>query len=210
MTAHDLVPFLSSMAIGLLIGLERERNPCRHAAEPQRRDQRLEGDGETVVRRDEDALPTEWPEERIHPQLASEDVVDHRLERTVELEFAVAVVGVAPAVLPHTAVGAFENLHAPPGGMNALERCAGERAGGVPLHDCRRVVSDDAGNRKLTKRLATGRIDGMVALAMAIGAGSAEREVEQVRKPQYQTFVLGRPSDRGDMPFLRGGVARLT
>jgi phage terminase large subunit-like protein len=32
-----------------------------------------------------------------------------------------------------------------------------------------RVVTDDAGNRKLTKKRATGRIDGMVALTMAIG-----------------------------------------
>lgn len=36
-----------------------------------------------------------------------------------------------------------------------------------------RVVIDDAGNRKLTKRRSTGRIDGMIALAMAVGAASA-------------------------------------
>lgn len=36
-----------------------------------------------------------------------------------------------------------------------------------------RVIIDDAGNRKLTKRRSTGRIDGMVALAMLVGAGSA-------------------------------------
>jgi phage terminase large subunit-like protein len=35
------------------------------------------------------------------------------------------------------------------------------------------VATDDAGNRKLTKRRSTGRIDGMVALAMAIGAATA-------------------------------------
>jgi phage terminase large subunit-like protein len=35
-----------------------------------------------------------------------------------------------------------------------------------------RVTTDDAGNRKLTKRRSTGRIDGMVALAMLIGAAS--------------------------------------
>jgi phage terminase large subunit-like protein len=54
-----------------------------------------------------------------------------------------------------------------------------------------RVVTDDAGSRKLTKRHATGRIDGMVALAMAIGAGSLERAVEVPYKPQYQAFMLG-------------------
>jgi phage terminase large subunit-like protein len=36
-----------------------------------------------------------------------------------------------------------------------------------------RVATDDAGNRKLTKRRSTGRIDGMVAFAMAEGAASA-------------------------------------
>lgn len=39
-----------------------------------------------------------------------------------------------------------------------------------------RVVSDDAGNRKLTKRRSTGRIDGAVAGAMAEGAASASIE----------------------------------
>jgi len=39
-----------------------------------------------------------------------------------------------------------------------------------------RVITDDAGNRKLTKRRSTGRIDGMVALAMAEGAAAAAIE----------------------------------
>lgn len=38
------------------------------------------------------------------------------------------------------------------------------------------VVSDPAGNRKLDKRRSTGRIDGMVALAMAVGAGMSAVE----------------------------------
>lgn len=37
------------------------------------------------------------------------------------------------------------------------------------------TVKDPAGNRKLDKSRATGRIDGMVALAMAIGAASADQ-----------------------------------
>jgi phage terminase large subunit-like protein len=36
------------------------------------------------------------------------------------------------------------------------------------------VATDPAGNRKFEKAKASGRIDGMVALAMAIGAGTAE------------------------------------
>jgi phage terminase large subunit-like protein len=35
-----------------------------------------------------------------------------------------------------------------------------------------RVIIDDAGNRKLTKRRSTGRIDGMIALVMMIGAAA--------------------------------------
>jgi phage terminase large subunit-like protein len=38
------------------------------------------------------------------------------------------------------------------------------------------VTKDPAGNRKLDKHKATGRIDGMVALAMAVAAESAEPE----------------------------------
>jgi phage terminase large subunit-like protein len=35
---------------------------------------------------------------------------------------------------------------------------------------------DEAGNRKLDKSKSTGRIDGMVALAMAIGAATMTKE----------------------------------
>jgi phage terminase large subunit-like protein len=36
------------------------------------------------------------------------------------------------------------------------------------------VVTDDAGNRKFTKRKSTGRIDALVALAMAVAVLPAE------------------------------------
>jgi phage terminase large subunit-like protein len=36
------------------------------------------------------------------------------------------------------------------------------------------VSSDEAGNRKLNKKRARGRIDGMVALAMALGAAPSK------------------------------------
>lgn len=42
------------------------------------------------------------------------------------------------------------------------------------------VTKDPAGNRKLDKGRATGRIDGMVALAMAMSAASTEHETEYV------------------------------
>ncbi len=48
------------------------------------------------------------------------------------------------------------------------------------------VQSDPAGNRKLAKHKSTGRIDGMIALTMAMGVAPNETE----RKPEYQFFVL--------------------
>lgn len=50
------------------------------------------------------------------------------------------------------------------------------------------AVKDPAGNRKLDKSKPTGRIDGLVALAMAIGAASRASQVE--RKP-LQIFMVG-------------------
>jgi phage terminase large subunit-like protein len=51
------------------------------------------------------------------------------------------------------------------------------------------AVSDPAGNRKLDKSKATGRIDGMVALAMAIGAGA--QTIIEMKKPLVM-FAVGR------------------
>lgn len=48
---------------------------------------------------------------------------------------------------------------------------------------------DAAENRKFTKKKATGRIDGMVALAMAVGVASSEPQAEPHRP--LQMFMLG-------------------
>lgn len=48
------------------------------------------------------------------------------------------------------------------------------------------TVSDPAGNRKFVKTKATGRIDGMVALAMAVGVMPTKAE----EKPQYQVLIF--------------------
>jgi phage terminase large subunit-like protein len=48
------------------------------------------------------------------------------------------------------------------------------------------VVKDAAENRKFTKAKATGRIDGMVALAMAVGVASGPQSAEK----KYQLFTL--------------------
>lgn len=52
-----------------------------------------------------------------------------------------------------------------------------------------RVERDAAGNQKLSKGRATGRIDGIVALTMAKGVASAPQQ-EKKRKPKYQMMVL--------------------
>lgn len=51
-----------------------------------------------------------------------------------------------------------------------------------------RALSDPAGNRKLAKGRETGRIDGLVALAMAVGATTIEAKN---KKPSYQMLFLG-------------------
>lgn len=50
------------------------------------------------------------------------------------------------------------------------------------------ATSDPAGNRKLDKAKATGRIDGMVALAMARAVAGTHQEKPQ---PKYQMLILG-------------------
>lgn len=48
------------------------------------------------------------------------------------------------------------------------------------------VQRDPAGNRKLAKNKSPGRIDGAIALAMAVGAAPSE----QLEKPTYQLFFV--------------------
>lgn len=49
------------------------------------------------------------------------------------------------------------------------------------------VTSDPAGNRKLDKAKATGRIDGMVALAMAVAMAATHQEA---KAPSYQMLFV--------------------
>lgn len=49
------------------------------------------------------------------------------------------------------------------------------------------VIVDDAGNKKFTKRKSSGRIDALVALAMACGA----LPVDAKPAPRYQMFTIG-------------------
>jgi len=71
----------------------------------------------------------------------------------------------------------------------ALDTLEGELASGRLLHGGHPLLTwcasnaiatrDPAGNRKLDKSKATGRIDGMVALAMAIGAATRDATVNE-------------------------------
>jgi phage terminase large subunit-like protein len=49
------------------------------------------------------------------------------------------------------------------------------------------VRRDEAGNRKLDKHKATGRIDGMVALAMALGCRT---KADAEPAPDHQVFFV--------------------
>lgn len=50
------------------------------------------------------------------------------------------------------------------------------------------VNTDPAGNRKLDKKRSTGRIDGAVALTMAVGAAPSDSDE---RPPEYEMFFVG-------------------
>ena len=54
------------------------------------------------------------------------------------------------------------------------------------------TVRDPAGNRKLDKSKATGRIDGMVALAMAMGAASHAHEEIDISEAIASPLILRR------------------
>ena len=54
------------------------------------------------------------------------------------------------------------------GGHPVLQMCASNAV----------VVRDDAGNRKLSKKNSVGKIDGLVALTMAVGAAAMQTTVQ--------------------------------
>lgn len=81
----------------------------------------------------------------------------------------------------------------------AIEALEGELLNGRMAHGAQPVLTmcaanatttrDPAGNRKLDKSKSTGRIDGMVALAMATGI--AKTNVRAKPAPKYQCFFVG-------------------
>jgi phage terminase large subunit-like protein len=89
------------------------------------------------------------------------------------VEFGQGFVSMSPAIRELEARLLAKKLHH--GNHPVLTMCAANAV----------TVSDPAGNRKFTKAKATGRIDGMVALAMAVGVMPSE-----VEQPAYQMIFV--------------------
>jgi phage terminase large subunit-like protein len=100
-----------------------------------------------------------------------------RMGRELPLEpFGQGFVSMAPAL--DALESELLNGRVRHGGHPVLRMCAANAV----------VTKDPAGNRKLDKSKATGRIDGMVALVMAMSIATS---APVVQKPKYQMLVLG-------------------
>lgn len=110
----------------------------------------------------------------LRPYLIAEGFTEAELERFVD--FGQGFVSMSPALRELEADLLGKKLRH--GNHKVLEMCAKNAV----------VVRDEAGNRKFTKAKTSGRIDAMVALAMAKGV------MPQVvpKKPKYSMFVLRR------------------
>lgn len=104
----------------------------------------------------------------LKPWLEKVGFQDHEMSKF--LEFGQGYISMSPALRETESLLLGKKLRH--GNQPVLTMCAANAV----------ATSDPAGNRKLDKSKATGRIDGMVALAMAIGAMPQEIEAE----PEYQ------------------------
>lgn len=98
----------------------------------------------------------------LRPWLIEENFTEEELERFVE--FGQGFISMSPAIRELESKLLSKKLRH--GNHPVLAMCAANAV----------VVNDPAGNRKFTKQKATGRIDGMVALAMAVGVMPNEVE----------------------------------
>lgn len=98
----------------------------------------------------------------LRPCLTRAGFSDEELEKFIE--FGQGYVSMSPAIRELETRLLQKNLKH--GGHPVLTMCAANAA----------VITDDANNRKFTKKKSTGRIDGLVALAMAVGVIPAEPE----------------------------------
>lgn len=96
----------------------------------------------------------------LKPWLELEGFTEEELAKFIE--FGQGYVSMAPALREFQTL--LLNRRMEHGSNPVLNMCAANAV----------VVSDDAGNQKFTKAKATGRIDGMQALAMAVGVAQTE------------------------------------
>ena len=102
----------------------------------------------------------------LKPWLEKVGFTEEELERFKE--FGQGFVSMSPAIRELEAKLLAKKLRH--GNHKVLEMCAANA----------QTVSDPAGNRKFTKQKTTGRIDGMVALAMAVGVMPFTEEQENI------------------------------
>lgn len=106
-----------------------------------------------------------WGMKHLKPWLVKAGFTEDELERFID--FGQGFASMSPALRELESLLLSRKLRH--GGHPVLTMCANNAV----------VTSDPAGNRKLDKQKATGRIDGMVALAMAVGVMPAAEAVEQ-------------------------------
>ncbi len=113
-----------------------------------------------------------WNMRHLRPWLSKAGFTEAQLERFVE--FGQGFVSMSPALRAvESKLLARKYRH---GNHPVLTMCAGNA----------KVLRDPAGNRKFTKQKSRGRIDGMVALAMAEGVTPQQPPAA----PEYKIFVL--------------------
>jgi phage terminase large subunit-like protein len=125
-----------------------------------------------------------WGMKFLRPWLVQAGFTDQRIEELFA-EFGQGFQSMSPALRDTEAAllqrkvrhGEFELNGETKAGHPVLNMCAANAV----------VTMDPAGNRKLNKAKAAGRIDGMVALAMAFGVAPAE-PVE--RAPEHKVFIF--------------------
>lgn len=115
-----------------------------------------------------------WNMKHLHPWLLKSGFSENRIENHF-VEFGQGFQSMSPALRDLEAE--ILNTRLRHGGHPVLTMCASNAV----------VQTDPAGNRKLSKQRSTGRIDGMIALAMALGVANTTEVVPK----KYQMFVLG-------------------
>lgn len=116
-----------------------------------------------------------WGFRHLKPWLLKAGFTEEDIEAKF-VEFGQGFASMSPAL--RALEGELLNGRVAHGGHPLLAMCAANAV----------VQSDPAGNRKLAKHKSAGRIDGIQALAMAIGVAP---EDEPVRELEYKMIVLG-------------------